>query len=116
MVPARSLTEAVVAPFRTFFARADALPIALFLVDLGFTRGQIGLLSSVSLPWTLKFLWAPLVDRFALPWPGRRRSWVILTQLALAVAMGGLAAFAWRTRHALICAANCNARTTSRST
>jgi MFS transporter, PAT family, beta-lactamase induction signal transducer AmpG len=68
----------------------------VFLVDLGFTRGQIGLLSSVSLPWTLKFLWAPLVDRFALPWPGRRRSWVILTQLALALVMGGLAAFAWK--------------------
>jgi PAT family beta-lactamase induction signal transducer AmpG len=68
----------------------------VFLVDLGFTRGQIGLLSSVSLPWTLKFLWAPLVDRYALPWPGRRRSWVILSQLALALAFGGLAAFAWR--------------------
>jgi len=68
----------------------------VFLVDLGFTRGQIGLLSSVSLPWTLKFLWAPLVDRYALPWPGRRRSWVILTQLGLALAFGALAAFAWR--------------------
>lgn len=68
----------------------------VFLVDLGFTRGQIGLLSSVSLPWTLKFLWAPLVDRFAFPWPGRRRSWVILTQAALALAMGGLAVFAAR--------------------
>lgn len=69
----------------------------VFLVDLGFSRGQIGLLSSVSLPWTLKFLWAPLVDRFALPWPGRRRSWVILTQLAMALVFGALAAFAWRT-------------------
>lgn len=68
----------------------------VFLVDLGFTRSQIGLLSSVSLPWTLKFLWAPLVDRYALPWPGRRRSWVMLTQLGLALAFGGLAAFAWR--------------------
>jgi PAT family beta-lactamase induction signal transducer AmpG len=68
----------------------------VFLVDLGFTRGQIGLLSSVSLPWTLKFLWAPLVDRFALPWPGRRRSWIILSQLAMALVFGALAAFAWR--------------------
>jgi PAT family beta-lactamase induction signal transducer AmpG len=69
----------------------------VFLVDLGFTRGQIGLLSSVSLPWTLKFLWAPLVDRYALAWPGRRRSWVMISQLALALAMGGLGAFAVRT-------------------
>lgn len=67
-----------------------------FLVDLGISRGQIGLLSSVSLPWTLKVLWAPLVDRFALPWPGRRRSWIILTQLGLAAVFGGLATFAWR--------------------
>ena len=67
-----------------------------FLVDLGVTRAQIGLLSSVSLPWTLKFLWAPLVDRYALPWPGRRRSWIIVSQLALAGAFGALAAFAWR--------------------
>jgi PAT family beta-lactamase induction signal transducer AmpG len=68
----------------------------VFLVDLGISRTQIGFLSAASLPWTLKFLWAPLVDRFALPWPGRRRSWIILTQLGLALAFGALAAFAWR--------------------
>ncbi len=67
-----------------------------FLVDLGISRAQIGLLSSVSLPWTLKFLWAPLVDRFAFPWPGRRRSWMIVTQLGLAGLFGALAALAWR--------------------
>jgi MFS transporter, PAT family, beta-lactamase induction signal transducer AmpG len=68
----------------------------VFLVNLDIPRAQIGLLSAVSLPWTLKFLWAPLVDRYALPWPGRRRSWVIITQLGLALAFGALAAFAWR--------------------
>lgn len=67
-----------------------------FLVDLGLKRSTIGLLSGASLPWTLKFLWAPLVDRYALPWPGRRRSWVIIAQLALAGAFGAFAAFAWR--------------------
>jgi MFS transporter, PAT family, beta-lactamase induction signal transducer AmpG len=67
-----------------------------FLVDLGIKKSTIGLLSGVSLPWTLKFLWAPLVDRYALPWPGRRRSWVIIAQLALAGAFGAFAAFAWR--------------------
>jgi PAT family beta-lactamase induction signal transducer AmpG len=67
----------------------------VFLVDLGISRAKIGLLSSVSLPWTLKFLWAPLVDRFALPWPGRRRSWVMLMQLGLALAFGALAGYAW---------------------
>ena len=68
----------------------------VFLVNLDIPRAQIGLLSAVSLPWTLKFLWAPLVDRYALAWPGRRRSWMLLTQLGLALAFGALAMFAWR--------------------
>ena len=67
-----------------------------FLVDLGLKRSTIGLLSGVSIPWTLKFLWSPLVDRYALRWPGRRRSWVVIAQLALAGAFGAFAAFAWR--------------------
>ena len=70
--------------------------LQFFLVSLGIPRTTVGLLSGVSLPWTLKFLWSPLVDRYALPWPGRRRSWVVVTQLALAATMGAFAAFAWR--------------------
>jgi PAT family beta-lactamase induction signal transducer AmpG len=64
------------------------------LVDLGISRAQIGFLSGVSLPWTLKFLWAPLIDRFALPFLGRRRGWIVATQLALALTFGAIAAFA----------------------
>jgi MFS transporter, PAT family, beta-lactamase induction signal transducer AmpG len=52
----------------------------------------IGFLSLVGLPYTFKFLWAPLMDRFDLPWLGRRRGWLVLTQLALAGAL-------WRWRH-----------------
>lgn len=70
--------------------------LQFFLVALGVPKSTIGLLSGVSLPWTLKFLWSPLVDRYALRWPGRRRSWVILAQLGLAGTFGALAAFAWR--------------------
>jgi PAT family beta-lactamase induction signal transducer AmpG len=70
--------------------------LQVFLVALGFSRSAIGLLSGVSLPWALKFLWAPLVDRYALRWPGRRRSWMIMSQLALAGTMGAIAGFAWR--------------------
>ena len=66
-----------------------------FLVDLSIPKATIGLLSGVSLPWTLKFLWSPLVDRYALRWPGRRRSWVLLTQVGLAAAFGGFALLAW---------------------
>jgi MFS transporter, PAT family, beta-lactamase induction signal transducer AmpG len=70
--------------------------LQFFLVALGIPKSTIGLLSGVSFPWVFKFLWAPLVDRYALRWPGRRRSWVILAQLALAGTFGALAAFAWR--------------------
>ncbi len=68
----------------------------VFLVDLGISRAEIGLLSGVSLPWTLKFLWAPFIDRFSLPFLGRRRGWIVATQLSLALAFGVIAAFAAR--------------------
>ena len=70
--------------------------LQFFLVALGIPKSTIGLLSVVSFPWLLKFLWSPLVDRFALPWPGRRRSWIIVAQLALAGTFGALGAYAWR--------------------
>jgi PAT family beta-lactamase induction signal transducer AmpG len=70
--------------------------LQIFLRGAGVELGTIGALSAVSLPWSFKFLWSPLVDRYALPRPGRRRSWVLLAQLALALAFGALAAYAWR--------------------
>ncbi|MSP59754.1 MAG: MFS transporter [Myxococcales bacterium] len=57
-------------------------------VDLG----TIGLFSLVTLPYSLKVLWAPLVDRYRLPWLGRRRGWLLATQGALLCALAGLAA------------------------
>ena len=58
----------------------------------------IGIFSLVGLPYTLKMLWAPLMDRYSLPWLGRRRGWILLTQLGLAAAIGllGLSAPASR--------------------
>ena len=51
----------------------------------------IGLFALTGLPYTLKFLWAPLVDRF-VPIPvGRRRAWMLLTQALLALLLAGLA-------------------------
>jgi MFS transporter, PAT family, beta-lactamase induction signal transducer AmpG len=47
----------------------------------------IGLFSLVGLPYSLKFLWSPLLDRFALPFLGRRRGWLIAIQVALLVAI-----------------------------
>jgi PAT family beta-lactamase induction signal transducer AmpG len=49
----------------------------------------IGLFALIQFPYTWKFLWSPLLDRFALPM-GRRRGWMLLTQLGLLAAVAGL--------------------------
>ena len=73
---------------------ASGLPLALtgqamqaWLSVEGVDVATIGFLSLVGLPYTFKFLWAPLMDRFELPGFGRRRGWLVLTQLALAGAL-----------------------------
>jgi PAT family beta-lactamase induction signal transducer AmpG len=73
---------------------ASGLPLALtfstltfWLKEEGLTNTTIGLFASVSTPYALKFLWAPLVDRAPIPILtrvfGRRRGWIVATQLAL---------------------------------
>lgn len=47
----------------------------------------IGMMSLVGLPYTVKFLWAPALDRFTLPFLGRRRGWLIAAQVFLAVSI-----------------------------
>lgn len=54
----------------------------------------IGLLALIQLPYTWKFLWSPLVDRFAWPLLGRRRGWMLATQLALLAAIAALGSVA----------------------
>ncbi|HWH83264.1 MAG TPA: MFS transporter [Burkholderiaceae bacterium] len=78
---------------------ASGLPLALtgqamqaWLTISGVDIATIGFLSLVGLPYTFKFLWAPLMDRFELPWLGRRRGWLVLTQLLLAGALLWMAA------------------------
>lgn len=51
---------------------------------------QIGFLTLIGTAYTLKFLWAPLVDRYAPPWLGRRRGWILLTQLLLAATIAAM--------------------------
>ncbi|MBV8806424.1 MAG: MFS transporter, partial [Sinobacteraceae bacterium] len=62
-----------------------------WLKDSHVSNTTIGLMSYVSLPYLLKFLWAPFIDRFPLPVLGRRRGWMLLTQIVLAVAIALLA-------------------------
>ena len=73
---------------------ASGLPLALtgqamqaWLTIDGVSIATIGFFGLVGVPYTFKFLWAPLMDRFEPPWLGRRRGWLVLTQAALAVAL-----------------------------
>jgi PAT family beta-lactamase induction signal transducer AmpG len=110
---------------------SSGLPLALsgetltvWMADRGVDLGTIGLFALVGLPYTIKFLWAPIVDALHVPWLGRRlgrrRGWLVASQLVLmaaivflgtrdpvsaplAVALGALAvAFASATQDILI--------------
>jgi PAT family beta-lactamase induction signal transducer AmpG len=48
---------------------------------------SIGLFALIQLPFTWKFIWSPLVDRYAVPLLGRRRGWMLMTQLLLLVSI-----------------------------
>jgi len=56
----------------------------------GVNLSAIGLFSLVGLPYSLKFLWSPLIDRFSFPFLGRRKGWLLVTQLGLAVAIAAM--------------------------
>ncbi len=64
-----------------------------WLKDYGLTNTQIGLLTLVGLPYAWKFLWAPLIDRYQLPFIGRRRGWIFALQIALAAVIAASAMF-----------------------
>lgn len=77
---------------------SSGLPLALsgetlrvWMADRGVDLGTIGLLSLAGLPYTLKFIWAPVVDAWRVPYLqerfGRRRAWLIASQLVLMAAI-----------------------------
>ena len=92
-------------------------PKMAFLLVLGFSSGMplylvgqtlitwlsvegidlttIGLFSLVGLPYSLKFLWSPLIDRYTLPILGRRRGWMAMCQLLLMVSISAIALIGW---------------------
>jgi len=61
-----------------------------WMTDAGVDLTVIGMMALVGLPYTLKFLWAPFLDRFTLPFLGRRRGWMLLAQIALTVSIACL--------------------------
>lgn len=77
-------------PFPLVFAT-----LSRWLSEAGISLTAIGLFSFAGLAWGFKFVWAPLVDRLPLPLLGRllgrRRAWMLLAQLAIAIGLAGMA-------------------------
>ncbi|MEO1086998.1 MAG: MFS transporter, partial [Acidobacteriota bacterium] len=69
--------------------QATAFPV--YMRQEGVSLVGIGLASALSLPWLFKVIWGPWVDRFGSKRFGRRRSWIVPLQIALAVACAGAA-------------------------
>jgi len=76
---------------------ACGLPLLLTITVLqawmkeeGVDLTVIGMMALVGLPYTCKFLWSPFLDRFTLPFFGRRRGWLLIAQLALICSIAGL--------------------------
>ncbi|NCF62995.1 MAG: MFS transporter [Gammaproteobacteria bacterium] len=67
--------------------------VPAWLRSSGIELAAIGALSLMTLPYSLKFLWSPLMDRFSLPFLGRRRGWALITQLGLFASISALGQF-----------------------
>ncbi|RJR19920.1 MAG: MFS transporter [Nitrospiraceae bacterium] len=61
-----------------------------WMKEEGVDLAVIGMMALVGLPYTVKFLWAPFLDRFTLPFLGRRRGWMLMAQIALILSIAGL--------------------------
>jgi PAT family beta-lactamase induction signal transducer AmpG len=71
---------------------SSGLPLALtgatlqaWLATAAIDIKTIGLFSLAGLPYAIKFIWSPVMDRFSIPWLGRRRGWIIITQILLII-------------------------------
>lgn len=96
---------------REFFARAklftvllhgfsSGLPLALsgatlqaWFTTSGVDIVTIGMLTLSGQPYVYKFFWAPILDRYTLPWLGRRRGWILIMQLSVALVLGLMSLF-----------------------
>jgi len=67
--------------------------VPAWLRSNGVDLATIGLFALVSLPYTWKFLWSPVMDRYKLPFLGRRRGWALITQLGLLLTIAALGQF-----------------------
>lgn len=85
-----------------FLGFSAGLPILLvfstlsfWLREAGVSRASIGFFSWIALAYAFKWIWSPLVDRLSIPiltkWLGRRRSWLLLSQLSITLSIIGMA-------------------------
>ena len=58
--------------------------------DFGIDLSTIGIFGLVGLPYSLKFMWAPFLDKFSLPFLGRRRGWLLLSQVSIILTAIGI--------------------------
>lgn len=58
-----------------------------WLRDEGVSLAEIGLFSLIGIPYVWKFVWSPALDRFSFPFLGRRRGWMLVTQITLLVSI-----------------------------
>lgn len=71
-----------------FFLTNRTLQAWMTVAEVDLTT--VGLVSLLGLPYSLKFFWAPVLDRYIPPLLGRRRGWLLLTQIALLVAIAAM--------------------------
>lgn len=68
--------------------------LSLWLAESGINKSTIGAFALVGLPYSIKFLWAPVIDHLSIPYLGKlfgkRRSWMLLTQVCLAASLYGI--------------------------
>ena len=93
----------------TLLAFSSGLPLALtsgtlqaWMTVEGVDLSTIGFITLAGIPYTWKFLWAPTMDRFVPPFLGRRRGWLAVTQVLLALGISMIALQSPRTDLALI--------------
>lgn len=65
--------------------------LSTWLRDTGIALSVIGLVSYASFFYVLKFLWAPLIDRYPLPFLGRRKGWLVVSQILLIIGLASMA-------------------------
>jgi len=61
-----------------------------WLTDANIDLGTIGLFSAVALPYTWKFIWSPAMDGYTPPFLGRRRGWMLVTQIGVLILIAGM--------------------------